>query len=67
MPVARPQPHWRPSCRYRRCGSSHSHREVVNSSQPLFFLMSPDIAQAERHLREVEANVLSEVEDIGSM
>jgi predicted enzyme related to lactoylglutathione lyase len=43
------------------------HREVVNSSQPLFFLMSRDSHAARRHLQVMGAPGLGDVQDIGSM
>lgn len=44
-----------------------AHRPVANSSQPLCFFWSEDIAAAQARLRAIGAEVLGEAEDIGSV
>ena len=41
--------------------------EVSNSSQPLFFFMTGDIQAAQRFLQERRVEIVSQIEDIGSM
>ena len=43
------------------------HKPVSNSSQPLFFFWTEDIQQAYRFLKESQIEIISEIEDIGSV
>jgi predicted enzyme related to lactoylglutathione lyase len=43
------------------------NKPVHNSSQPLLFLWTNDIAAALRHLREIDAEITSDTQDIGSV
>jgi predicted enzyme related to lactoylglutathione lyase len=43
------------------------NKPVYNSSQPLLFFWTDDLAAALRHLREMNAEISSDAQDIGSV
>ena len=44
-----------------------SHKPVCNSSQPLAFFWTDDLVATYHHLRALEAEFVSQIEDIGSV
>jgi predicted enzyme related to lactoylglutathione lyase len=44
-----------------------AHRQVQNSSQPLCFFWTDDIAATHKHLSTLGVEILGSVEDIGSL
>jgi predicted enzyme related to lactoylglutathione lyase len=44
-----------------------AHKPVERSSQPLCFFWTDDLAQALERLRQIDARIVTEIEDIGSV